>query len=224
MVQKNGSASFAINNRKCKQMISATANWMEKNPLPAARKRFPQPTYDQAYAEIMACAKEPSFGLSMERCVLCTVFQALMYEGLYDGEAYEVWGPRAQGWVEEGSTPVRVIEPRQCLDYLLCRGRKPQLWLREGAEILQVVGPGDTDFHKRGTFRPGAEEGETADKERAAQEPKVTPAVSAAVEVEEFGEMEEKMEDMEEEEEEEMEEEEIEEREREARHDRPIYP
>ena len=56
MVRKKGSAGFAIANRKCKQMISATANWMEKNPVPAAQKRFPRPTYDKAYAEIMAGA------------------------------------------------------------------------------------------------------------------------------------------------------------------------
>ena len=161
----------------------------------------------------------------MANCVPA-LFQTLMSAGLYDGEPYEVWGPKAQGWVEEGNTPVWVIEPRQCLDYLLCLGRKPQSWLQEGAEILLVVGPGDTDFYKPGTLRPGAEEGETAEKETVAEEPKATQAVLAAVEVEELGEMEEEMEEMEEEEEGEMEEEEIEEREREACHDRnaPIDP
>ena len=225
MVQKKGSAGFAITNRKCKHMISATANWMEKNPVLAAQKRFPGPTYDKVYAEIMVGAKEPSFGLSMAKCAP-VLFRALMSAGLYDGEPYEVWGPKAQGWVEEGNTPVRVIELVQCLDYLLCRGRKPQSWLREGAEILLVVGPADTDFHGPGTLRRGAEEGETAKKEREPEEPKATQAVPAAVEVEESGEMEEEMEEMEEEEEEEMQEEEIEEREREARHDRdaPIDP
>ena len=53
MVHKEGSAGFAITNRKCKQMTLATTNWMEKNPVPAAHKRFPQPTYDKAYANIM---------------------------------------------------------------------------------------------------------------------------------------------------------------------------
>ena len=97
-----------------------------------------------------------------------------MSAGLYNGEAYEVWGPKAQGWVEEGGTPVRVIEPRQCFDYLLRRGRKPQSWLRERAEILLVVGPGDTDFHKPGSLRAGAEEGETDEKERVDEEPRAT--------------------------------------------------
>ena len=179
----------------------------------AAQKRFPRPTYDKACAEIMAGAKEPSFRLSMANRVL-VIFQALMSAGLYDGEPYEVWGPKAQRWVEEGSTPIRVIDPRQCLDYLLCRGRKPHSWFPQGADILLLVCPGDTDFHKPGTLRPRAEEGETAEKEREPEEPKATQAVRAAVEVEELGEMEEEMEEMEEEEEEEMQAEEME-----ARHD-----
>ena len=91
------------------------------------------------------------------------LFQALMSAGLYHGEPYEVWQPKAEGWVEEGDMPVRVVEPYQCLDYLLCRGRTPQSWVREGAQILLVVGPGDTDLHKPGTPRPRAEEGETTE-------------------------------------------------------------
>ena len=58
---------------------------MEKNPLPAAQKRFPLPTYDEAYAKIMVGAKEPSFGMSMANC-LPGLFQALMSAGLYNGE------------------------------------------------------------------------------------------------------------------------------------------
>ena len=123
------------------------------------------------------------------------LFQKLMSAELYDGEPYEVWGPKAQGWVEEGSSLVRVIEPHQCLDYLLCLGCKPQSWLPEGAEILLVVGPADTDCHTPNTRRPGAEEGETTEKERVPEEPTATQAVPAAVEVEELGEMEEEMEE-----------------------------
>ena len=194
VVQKKASSSFAITNRKCKHMISATASEIEKNPMLAAHKRFPWPTYVKAYAKIMAGAKEPSFGLSMANYVP-VLFQALMSAELYDGEPYEVWGPKAQGWVEEGSSLVRFIEPHQCLDYLLCLGRKPQSWLREGAEILLVVGPADTGCHTPNTLRPGAEEGETTEKQRVPEEPTATQAVPAAVEVEEFGEMEEETEE-----------------------------
>ena len=76
MVQKKGPAGFAITNWKCKQMLIATANWMEKNPMSAVHKRFPRPTYDKACAEIMAGAKEPCFGLSMVSCGRI-LFQAL---------------------------------------------------------------------------------------------------------------------------------------------------
>ena len=123
--------------------------------------------------------------MSMANC-LQVLFQAMMSAGLYEVEPYEVWGPKAQRWLEEGYTPVRVIEPRHCLAYLLCRRRKPQSWLPEGAEILLVVSSGDTDFHKPRTLRPGAEEGETAEKEREAREPKETEAIPATVEVEEL--------------------------------------
>ena len=79
-----------------------------------------------------------------------------------------------------------------------------------------MVRPDDTEFRKLGTLRPGAEEGETAEKER------VTQAVPAAVEVEELGDIKEATEEMEEAEEYKMEEEDIEEREREARYDRDV--
>ena len=99
-------------------------------------------------------------------------------------------------------------------------GKSPTTLLGEGAEILLLVAPGDTEFHKPGTPRPRAEKDETTEKERESKEPKATQAVPAAMDVEELGEMEEEMEEMDEEEEEEMEEEGMEEREREAHHDR----
>ena len=79
------------------------------------------------------------------------------------------------------------------------------------------MAPGNSNFHRPGPLRPGAEQGQTSEKESEAEEPRAVPS---AMDGEQLGELAEEMEEeMEEEEEEEMDEDKMEE-EREVRHER----